>query len=219
MRLTLITIAVFLSLGITAQTTKRHALKANLLSPVFNSLNLSYENAISSSHSLVIGASYMDFDDFGNSYYNSSEPNNVKGGTLTAEYRIYFESQPLNGAYVAPFARYMYYERDLQYQRAYSYYDPVYGYTYGYDAGEKGKYHSTGIGFIAGYQFVIKNVFSIDVFGGPVYQLLLQKKRELVKASNNPNGKLREEYLSENIPNRYLSGYGFRAGVTLGMLF
>ncbi|MES2691795.1 MAG: DUF3575 domain-containing protein, partial [Bacteroidota bacterium] len=212
-------IFAFLSLCASAQRDKKNILKANILSPIFNTLNLSYERVLKGSNSLTIGASYMDFDDFGNSDYRYPKPNRVNGGSLTAEYRIYFEDKVLHGSYFAPFIRYMYYERNLQYNVTYSYYDPVIGYTYGYEGGEKDKYQGAGIGFIAGYQFIIKNVFSIDLFGGPVYQLLLQKDRKLVNTSNNPNGKLRDEYLSENIPNRYLYGYGFRAGITLGMLF
>lgn len=220
MRHTLITIFAFLSVGLTAQSVKKHALKANLLSPVFNTLNLSYENAVSASSSIAIGASYMDFNDFGNTYYDYSKPNQVKGMSLTAEYRIYYEDQALNGPYLAPFARYMYYERDLQYSYSYSNYDPVYGYIYGAsEVRERGFYHSAGIGVVAGYQFVVKNVFSIDMFAGPAYQMLIKKERSLINLPNNSGQKLKDEYLSENIPNRYLSGYGLRAGITLGMLF
>lgn len=197
-----------------AQNGKQNIVKANILSPIFNTLNLSWERALSASGSLSIGASYTDFYDFNPTYYNLPDRNRIKGGTLTAEYRVYYTDQVLSGAYIAPFARYMYYERKALHSNEYVY-DPVTARYIYMNGMENSRYHSIGVGFTAGYQFTFRNVFSLDLFGGPVYQVLADKQRSFPGTTTE----LKTSYLSTNISNRFLSGYGLRAGITVGMLF
>ncbi len=207
----------------TTETVRKHAIKANLLSPIYNTLNISYEGLLKSNgNSFAIGATYMDFNDFGNnnySYNNTSmvTSTNVKGVSLTYDYKIHFTNNGFEGAYLAPFARMLYYERNAV--------------DYGTTAGgppnfyqdyykEEFKYLSIGLGFTVGYQFVINNRVSFDFFGGPAYQILLSEDRTTTNLSNGLKMPNQDETLLANaIPNRYIKGYGLRGGITIGFLF
>jgi hypothetical protein len=58
---------------------------------------------------------------------------------------------------------------------------------------------------------VFKNRVVIDLFGGPVYSILV--------ASNKTITKTGDVVIGNGIPNTYVRGYGVRAGLTVGFLF
>lgn len=203
------------------EAVRKHAIKTNMLSAIYNTLNVSYEKLKPNGNSVLIGASYMDFDDFGENNYDYNYGlgfTKVEGVTLTGEYRLHFSGQGFEGGYVGGFARAMYYERAAQ------------TINYNYQGSQQPttteilredfKYVSAGLGFVVGYQFVVKNRVTFDFFGGPVYQYLLhedRKTRDLVTGKTFKNQD--ETLLAESIPNKYIRGYGLRGGITVGILF
>lgn len=198
---------------------RKNAIKVNVLSPIFNTLNLSYQHIFDNSRSINVGFSYMDFNNFNNYSSNNSSPyssvndkDQTKGITVTAEYRIHFSDNNLDGWYGAPFARYMNYTHNLS--DYYTEYNAITGYSSNYTK-QKDTYQSVGLGFIVGHQFIIRNTVSIDFFGGPVYQIMLQHSRTLSSSKVLDD----KNKLSDAIPNQYLEGYGLRGGITVGMCF
>jgi hypothetical protein len=198
---------------------RKNTIKVNVLSPIFNTLNLSYQHLFNNSRSLNLGFSYMDFDNFNNypdnntpPYSSTNDKDQTQGVAATAEFRIHFSDNSLEGWYGAPFIRYMNYTRNLN--DYYTEYNPVTGYSSAY-AKQKDTYQSAGLGFIVGYQFIIRNTVSIDFFGGPVYQIMLQHSRTLSSSKVLDD----KNKLSDAIPNQYMEGYGLRGGITIGMCF
>lgn len=195
---------------------KQNAFKVNLLSPIFNTVNISYQRLITPEKSLQIGFSYMDFNDFLDNAdrIGVDETNKVTGYNIIADYRVNFTGYGLNGFYAGPFLRYLNYNRDYKY----SYYSSSSTSTYT----QTGKYQSVGLGFILGKQFLIKNVFTIDLFAGPVYQLLIENKQSWSGSMPSSGYNLQyqpDTYLGEVIPNNYLKGYSLRAGINIGLAF
>jgi VanZ family protein len=179
----------------------------------------------------------MDFDSYGslddvasstsqNTYgltnirgvYTNIESQLTRGTTITPEYRFVLNGRGFSGVYIAPFARYMYYEykRDLTTQIDTGSYGSFPNYTsniksFTFKDSELYTYHSLGIGVIAGKQFVFKNRVLFDVFGGPVYSILME--------SNKSINSTRDIVIGAGIPNTYIRGYGIRAGFSVGFLF
>lgn len=203
------------------EAVRKHAIKTNMLSAIYNTLNVSYEKLKPNGNSVLIGASYMDFDDFGSNNYDYTYGNSytkVEGVSLTGEYRLHFSGQGFEGGYVGGFARAMYYQRDAQ----------TVSYNYqGFQQPtttdiirEDFNYVSAGLGFVVGYQLVVKNRITFDFFGGPVYQYLIQEDRKTRNLSTGANIQSQNEtLLAERIPNKYIRGYGLRGGITVGILF
>jgi hypothetical protein len=184
---------------------KNSGLKLNILSPIYSNLSISYQHLLNPFRSIQVTAAYMDFND----YVNQNNDNlRVQGFSITPEYRMNFNGYGLNGFYAGPFLRYM------DYQKTYDN-----GSNF-YPATENSNFKSVGLGFNIGHQFIIKNTVLVDLFAGPVYQILVQEKvnRSIINPQpfyydENP------EYLAQSIPNRYLKGYGIRAGITIGIAF
>lgn len=197
---------------------KRNALKVNLLSPLFNTINVSYQRVLTPERSLQLGISYMDFDDFKNidnnvNYYGDDIQNNVKGVNMTLDYKVNFTGYGLNGFYAGPFLRYMNYERNFE--RFYNGSASTY-FT------EKARFQSAGVGFLFGKQFMFKNTITLDLFAGPVYQILISEKRtnNISSGSYTGNHNLSPDYyLGNSISNLYIKGYSLRAGFNLGIAF
>ena len=184
---------------------KQQALKANILSPFFNTVNLSYQHLLGPERSLQLGISYMDFDDFVDS---KQEKNIINGVGAIVEYRRNFTGYGLNGFYAGPFLRYLNYSRKYTQEQA--------G-TITYE--QKGAFQSMGIGFTFGKQFIFKNLLILDVFAGPTYQVLFDK--EITRTGRLINGEtdLSEALLGNTITGGYLRGYGVRAGINVGIAF
>lgn len=217
---------------------KQNAVKLNLLSPFYGTVNIAWQKRVSNDASFQLTMTYTDFDSYGSAdntgnenYSNNHGLTNVRninttaseprtqGFTIVPEYRFVLNGRGLSGVYIAPFARYMYYEysRSLAVQidtgSSYSYYS-YYPYTSGsvqFTENQLYSYHSLGLGVIVGKQFIFKNRVVFDLFGGPVYSVLL--------ASNKTISKTADVIIGSGIPNTYIRGYGVRAGFTVGFLF
>lgn len=203
---TIVIITLLTALGVDAKPKyppiKENGLKLNILSPIYSNFSLSYQHLITPFKSLQISASYMDFNDYVN---RVGDDLRVQGFSITPEYRINFNGYGLNGFYAGPFLRYMDYQKT---------YEDNY---IGQNSKENSKFKSVGLGFNIGQQFIIKNTVLIDLFAGPVYQVLVQE--DINKTNSNIYYNNSNQYLAESIPNRYLRGYGIRAGVTIGVAF
>lgn len=192
--------------------------KINALSPFYNALNVSYEKLLKNkSSSIQIGANYMDFNGKLFSLDYDYEKEKVTGFVLTLEYRTMFDKSGFNNFYLAPFVRGMYYKRDAIY---YDYNSNLTSLTGSY-IHEKSEYVSLGLGAVVGKQFVFKERFSVDLFLGPVMQFLVSENRNAFNLTSKQYEPYVQEntLLSERIPNKYINGYGLRAGVNIGILF
>ncbi|MES2778934.1 MAG: DUF3575 domain-containing protein [Bacteroidota bacterium] len=221
---------IFHSFSVLAQDTKvlqslnrverTDALKINLLSPFYGTVNLAWQHVLSNDASFQLTMTYTDFDSYGSttntgpSTYGGSSSFDVnnqltKGVTIVPEYRFVLNGRGLSGVYIAPFARYMYYEyhRDIV-DRIYTSTAP-YSYTIAYN--ELYTYHSLGLGVVVGKQFVFKNRVVFDLFAGPVYSILMASNKSITKTG--------DVVIGDGIPNTYIRGYGVRAGLTVGFLF
>lgn len=218
-------IYLFLCTGLTSLAQEaKHNIKTNLLSPFLNTLNISYEVLKPNDKSIQIGISYMDYNGYLSSEsnydngYNYGYDENVKGVAATFEYRILFTEKGFNNTYIAPYFRAMHYQKKAT-NRSYDYFSSQVPFAET-NTDELSKYTSIGVGFVFGRQFVFNNKITLDLFAGPAYQILVDQYRSLVdrdtKTVLKPSDNAK---LSKFINNRYLDGYGLRAGITLGLLF
>ena len=204
----------------------KHNIKTNILSPFLNTLNISYEVLKPNDKSIQFGLSYMNYNgnlSTGNTYdyntgYSLGYEENVKGLALTFEYRILFTEKGFNNTYIAPFFRAMHYQKKAV--------NTIYDYAssqqplYHFQTDELSKYTSIGVGFVFGRQFVFNDKITFDLFAGPAYQILVDEYRSLVDRNSQLHLKpSNSAKLSKTINNRYLEGYGLRAGITVGLLF
>lgn len=201
------------------QKAPKNNFKANMLSPFYNSLNLSYERMLNNNQkSIQIGLNYMDFNGRLLTLANDYKSERVNGGSLTFEYRNMFGENRFDNIYIAPFLRVMYYERNARYEEFYSQSSQwLTPYNIIHD---KSSYISAGIGAVVGRQFVVKDFITIDIFAGPAFQYLIMESRKAVNETLNTKADVKSNtLLSERIPNKYISGYGIRAGFNIGFLF
>ena len=139
----------FIASAAVAQDDPKNAIKLNFLSPIVQTLNLSYERTTGPSQSFQLGF-----------YYTGAKSRDVKlrGFGITPEYRFYLgEEKPApDGFYIAPFLRYTKYdltsEADQDQQTS------------------RGTYTSFGGGFVVGRQWVFKKRATFDMFIGPKMQ-------------------------------------------------
>jgi hypothetical protein len=127
-----------------AQKVNQNAVKINPLSLILRTGNVAYERSIGSNKSVQVGAFYSGVK-LGDLQY--------KGYGITPEVRFYFtkSEQLLNGAYVAPFARFQ-----------------------NFDIGSKGsdnkaRFTAIGGGATLGWQKTWKEGFLLNLFAGPSY--------------------------------------------------
>ena len=188
---------------------KENIIKINLLSPIFYTLMLSYQHNLNEDKSIQITAGYMNFDGFSNStssysYYNSNP--HTEAYFFTPEYRYLFVGDNMSGSYIAPFLKYT----NMSYSADYgtNYYPTTNHDRFTFN------YQTLGIGICIGQQFIYKNKISIDIFAGPVYNMLLAKI-----APTSPNFNFAKIEIDNSINKLNISGYGIRAGFTVGFLF
>lgn len=125
-----------------AQNSNKNALKMNPVSLLVKTGNIAYERAVSPKTSVQLGAFYSGV---------SLESFKYAGWGATPEVRFYMgkRSQALNGAYVAPFARYQNFAiRDEELKT-------------------KGSFTTMGGGVVVGYQRAWSSGFTLDLFAGP----------------------------------------------------
>ena len=137
----------FMAIAAQAQDTKRNALKINPLSLLAVTGNVSYERALSNSHSIQIGG-----------FYSGAGIDNFKyqGYGIIPEVRFYFgkQKQALNGGYVAPFGRYQNFSITNK------------------SLLNKADFTTIGGGAVVGYQRAWESGFVLNIFAGPSFSKL-----------------------------------------------
>ncbi len=89
----LIALIVLMAGAITSAHAQENVFKINILSPVFQTLNLSYERKLSATGSFQLGFFYTGYNSGGSTF---------RGIGITPEYRFYLtETEAPNGEYVA----------------------------------------------------------------------------------------------------------------------
>lgn len=130
--------------GMDGRAQQTQIVKANALSPLFRTANVSFEHTLNESRSLQLGF-----------YYSGVTIRDVRfrGVGITPEYRFYLSQsrEAPNGFYVAPFLRYQNLRLELTEQNG------------------GGRLTALGGGVIAGYQFALGQRSSLDLFAGPSY--------------------------------------------------
>jgi hypothetical protein len=127
-----------------SETTKKNLLKVNLLSPLLRTGSFFYERTLSSNSSLMLGLFYTGF---------SVDDVSFSGFGLTPAYRYYLSStkQAPIGFYVSPYGRFMRFSLANNLTK------------------DKGTLTTYGLGLELGYQWVFKDIISLNVFGGIGY--------------------------------------------------
>lgn len=133
---------ILLTVAAGAQTSNKNVVKMNPVSLLVKTGNIAYERAISPKASVQLGAFYsgVSLEDF-----------KYAGWGATPEVRFYIgkNSQALNGAYVAPFARYQNFAIRNE------------------DLKTEGSFSTLGGGAVVGWQRAWSSGFTLDVFAGP----------------------------------------------------
>lgn len=200
------------------KTERKHAIKVNLLSPVYSTLNLSYQHVLNHTSSIQLTATYMDFDFWGDTYNPSGSSESVKwqrtqGFSVMPEYRYVTNGRGLSGTYVAPFLRYAYYEYSQVAIMDSTYYNSQLGHTVtsSYEKPDFYAYHTVAFGCVFGKQVLFKNRVCIDFFGGPVISMLVSSNKDIQYPGNIVIG--------PSIPKAYIKGVGIRMGITFGLVY
>ena len=136
-------------------------IKVNPLNPILGRYTLGAEFAVSqhSSLSLLISRSRLGFDDL---KYKTGDGKEVSGELeLTSwgfmpEYRYYFGEQSLKGFYAGAFGNYARMSANIS----------VNGGSESTTGSANTSFNNYGLGIMTGYNFLIKEHFSIDVFAG-----------------------------------------------------
>jgi hypothetical protein len=161
---------MYLPANIKAQTLEQKEksiaiLKTNLLAPI----NLTYENSLNSKRSLLIDVRY------------SPKANIAEKGNrfiLTSELRFYTDTSKdrLSGFYVGPYLRFKHItiaqQPDVAAAMALKF---LIGVPAGFEKPER-KVNSLGVGGVAGYQWIFRKNFTIDIFAGAGYNPIVGKK-------------------------------------------
>ena len=135
-------------------------IKTNPFNPILGRYTLGLEVAVSEQSSLSLLVSRLNFDYKKN--FNTKNEGKI-GGLLTLtnwafmpEYRYYFSQQVLKGFYGGAYANYARMKADI--------------FINGGSASKTGRaninFNNYGLGVMIGYNFLLKDHFSIDVFGG-----------------------------------------------------
>ena len=166
------------------------------------SYTLVYEKVLDYETSLQLSIGYRNYH-----FPSHDTLESYSGYTFVGEYRWYFKPlkrQAPAGLYIAPFVRYGIYKDKFEYKDT-----PVYNITYNINSW-------TG-GILAGYQFLIAKLMTVDIFLGTQY------KSRMVKATfNSPaayyitpaNYSQKAEYKDQNGILDYV-----RLGINVGIVF
>ncbi len=161
---------------------KMNNFKMNLFSPIFRTASGFYERKISDNSSVQLGIAYT-------GWASDNFDIRIRGLMITPEYRLYFgQYGAMEGFYIAPYLRYS----NLKVKN--------------FEETSSGVLRSYGGGLNVGYQFVFKNIVTLDLFAGPKIGT-----KSLVYDNDNMPRDIK-------IPG-ILGGFGVRSGVALGITF
>ncbi|RYY84259.1 MAG: DUF3575 domain-containing protein [Chitinophagaceae bacterium] len=168
-----------------AQAQKSNAIKVNILSPLVKTGSFFYERKITENKSAQLGVGFTS--------WGKADATKLSGIFITPEFRFYLNGEALNGFYVAPFLRY----QNLKVTTKSSDFS-------GNASESKGTLNTFGGGVMAGRQWMLGDIVTLDLFIGPSYNV-----GDVKYESSNGDA---------DIPASF-SGFGVRTGITLGIAF
>lgn len=135
--------------------------KINPFNPIFGRYTVGAEVAITehSSLSLFVSRSQVNYNSLKFQLANGTKIGgelNLSSWGFMPEYRYYFSKQALNGFFVGAFANYARMKADVS----------ISGGTESTTGGVNTEFNNFGLGILTGYNFIIKEHFSIDAFVG-----------------------------------------------------
>jgi hypothetical protein len=145
---------------------QKNVVKANLFGAFGGSYTLAYERVLNDKMSVQLSVGYRTFKVYDFSVSTITDKLSYSGPTILGEFRYYVTNASKDvprGFYVAPFVRYGSYT----YKYVYNDTDPSYS-----SSNETAKYTITSIGggVMLGYQWLIADRVSLDLFAGPQYK-------------------------------------------------
>jgi hypothetical protein len=129
--------------AITPAKAQSNAIKINILSPIFRTINLSYERALSETSSFQLGV-----------FFTGASVGDFKysGFGITPEYRFYLSAtEAPQGVYVAPFLRYQGVKIEEE------------------TTASEADFTAFGGGVVIGKQWIFKERITLDIFLGPSF--------------------------------------------------
>jgi hypothetical protein len=181
---------VLLHSNLQAQTDKMNIAKINVLSPFFGSLHLGYERVFSDKISAQVSFFYT----------GRRDQFEVNGGLgFIGEARFYLSnsnSAPL-GFFIAPFLRYEGMKQNVIVPATQT----------APEIKTRANLNMFGLGITGGYQWIFKDIITIDVWAGPAF----------VAGSQNPDVDTKDA--KPPFPYSKRTGLGGRAGVMIGVAF
>jgi Protein of unknown function (DUF3575). len=183
-----LTVVMFSVSSVLAQDNPKNVFKINLGSLAVSTFNFQFEHAVAEKQSLQLGFFYTGF---------KVSDTKFSGLGITPEYRFYMSQKGApKGFFMAPFLRYQNFKLT----------NSTTDFTTGETIDEKAKLSTFGGGAILGFQGLIGNVVSIEVFAGPSYNA------GSVKVETEGGS-------SSDFSLGSFSGFGVRAGFTVGVAF
>ncbi|MDQ2795244.1 MAG: DUF3575 domain-containing protein [Bacteroidota bacterium] len=171
-------------------TAQTRAFKVNLLSPFVKTGSFFYEQQLGAKSSLQLGALAT--------YWSPDGNTTLRGFAFTPEFRRYFagREQALNGFYVAPFLRYQ--KMALRMAVTDETETPYTGTV---------TLQTLGAGLVVGHQWRYGGRVTLDTFLGPSY------------SRNVAHFAIGDAPATDQADLGGFSGFGLRAGITLGVAF
>lgn len=134
---------LILLLAVTDRGQAQSVLKINIISPIFRTLNMQFEQTHAESSSVQLGLFYTGF---------STEISRWRGYGITPEFRYYLsETSAPQGVFVAPFIRFQKIKAEEK------------------DTNFSSSLIGIGGGIIIGRQWIFKDKISLEAFLGPSY--------------------------------------------------
>jgi hypothetical protein len=189
----------------------KQCVKVNLISPFVNTLSVFYQYNKNDENAWQFGVSVMtNFEiNAGSAYsvsnnqvlYYSIANSVVNAQALLAEYRYSLKGNVANGSYIQPFTRIL----NAQIESDFS--------VNGQATRNKVSAISVGLGVLFGAQALLKDKITLDVYAGPVYAIKVSESKDL------PAGiQLSRASDRGGLNDPIITGYGLRAGFTLGFV-
>ncbi|MFL5729097.1 MAG: DUF3575 domain-containing protein [Cytophagaceae bacterium] len=191
---------------------QKNVVKANLFGMFAGSYTLAYERVLNDKMSVQLSAGYRSYKYADITIGSINEKDSYSGPTVVGEFRYYVTNGSKDvprGFYVAPFARYAKYTEKWAYTDASS---PSSNYSQ--------KWSTTSIagGVMLGYQWLIADVVSIDLFAGPQYKTRSVSDITETDANGNTTTISASNYTFSNTKG-LTSGVGPRVGLNVGVAF
>jgi Protein of unknown function (DUF3575) len=161
-----IVLALSISLFAATAFAQKNVVKFNLFGAFAQSYTLAYERVLNDKMSVQLSVGYRTFKVYDINLLTTEEKLTYSGPTIVGEFRYYVTNASKDvprGFYVAPFVRYGSYT----YKYSYTDTDPSYS---AYNETAKYTITSIGGGAMLGYQWLIADRVSLDVFAGPQYK-------------------------------------------------